>query len=170
MVLARKKAVGSEYYPHNDTTITIEQPKQKPISTSFWLFRVAPGIGLIIMMFLTGLGLVAQNAVINHLGYEITKYRQEITALDVHNEKLKLEVSALSSLDRVEKLATTQLGMVQPNNIQYIIQDFNKPENNFIQIAGFHWLPLAETENKVPQNTWLGVINEFIFNGIKGLE
>ncbi|NMA01967.1 MAG: cell division protein FtsL [Clostridia bacterium] len=176
LVLARKKAVGSEYDPlispsYREEIKTIKKPQRKPNSTPFWLFRVAPGIVCITLIFIIGLSLVVQNAVINNLGYQIGQYKAEITALDIENEKIKLELSSLAALSRIEDVAINQLGMIAPNDIKYVISDFQNSENNYVQIAGFNSLPVVTAgKERVSQNTWLGMVTEFIIQGNEGLE
>lgn len=176
LVLARKKAVGSEYDPqispsHSKEINEIRKPKRKPNHTPFWLFRVAPGIVSIAIIFVIGLSLVAQHAFINNLGFEIGQYKKEIIALDIDNEKLKLEVSSLASLSRIEDVAINQLGMIAPNDFKYVISDFQNSEDNYIQIAGFNSLPVVTaSKEKISQNTWLGIVTDFIIQGSNSLE
>lgn len=175
LVLAIKKAAGSEYAPpispsYEKETKTIRKTKRKPNSTPFWLFRVAPGIACIALIFIIGISLVAQHAFINNLGYEIGQHKNKITVLDIENEKLKLELSSLADLSRIENVAINQLGMIAPNNIKYVISDFQHSENNYVQIAGFNSIPVASGQEKVSQNTWLGMVTDFIIQGNEGLE
>lgn len=51
-------------------------------------------------------------------GYEILSLRQEIDALQSDNARLLATATALRSLDRVERIATTQLGMAPPRQKQ----------------------------------------------------
>ncbi|HHU33158.1 MAG TPA: hypothetical protein GXZ50_10955 [Clostridia bacterium] len=70
---------------------------------------------LVILAFVTGLALTSRVAVYFYRGYEITKLNREIEALQTDNERLKLEIEQLCSLNRVEDLAINKLGMVKPS-------------------------------------------------------
>ena len=67
-------------------------------------------------------------AQIMHQGYKINEVRSEIATVENANQRLQLEIESLRSLDRIEKIATTELNMVQPANdgITYVaMADFN---------------------------------------------
>lgn len=78
---------------------------------------------LIVCTFLIGLALTSQVASFVYQGYEVSKLEKEIAALQTANERLKLEIEELCSLDRVENLAVNQLGMVKPDigDYQFIL-------------------------------------------------
>ncbi|MGQ9693266.1 MAG: cell division protein FtsL [Thermodesulfobacteriota bacterium] len=55
------------------------------------------------------------------LGYEISRVSEEAQELIEENKKLRLELAALKSPDRLEKKALQELGFVTPQNGQIII-------------------------------------------------
>ncbi|WP_227767116.1 cell division protein FtsL [Zhaonella formicivorans] len=69
---------------------------------------------LIICAFVTGLALTSRVALFTQKGYQITKLKKEIQSLQTANERLKLEIDQLKSLDRIEKIAVNDLGMTEP--------------------------------------------------------
>ncbi len=62
----------------------------------------------------------AHNQVIS-LGYEISRASQEEQDLLKENKRLRLELAALKSPSRIEKMALKELGFVNPQKEQLII-------------------------------------------------
>ncbi len=50
------------------------------------------------------------------LGYEISKLQQAELQLREEGKKLRLEIASLSTLQRIEHIAVTKLGMIQPRD------------------------------------------------------
>jgi cell division protein FtsL len=55
------------------------------------------------------------------LGYEISNAMKEGRALTENNKKLRVEIAALKSYARIEKLATEELRMAKPKPDQVIV-------------------------------------------------
>lgn len=49
-------------------------------------------------------------------GYQIAQTRSDIRKLDKENEQLKLEIAKLRSPQRIQSIASSQLGMTAPQN------------------------------------------------------
>ncbi len=62
------------------------------------------------------------------LGYEIQQLQQEQRDLHRLHQALLIEAATLASLDRIERIATTQLGLVRPQ-IGQVIMVHQKPLN-----------------------------------------
>ena len=84
-------------------------------------------VGCVLLAVVTGLLLTATHAQIISKTDNIIQIKAEISDLQNANERLKLEIARLKSLDRVEMIATTELGMIQPgiNEIEYIAFEDN---------------------------------------------
>jgi cell division protein FtsL len=54
-------------------------------------------------------------------GYQITRLQEELAEMEKETRSLAEEVSRLSSLERVEVVATTRLGMVKPGEDQVLL-------------------------------------------------
>lgn len=82
-------------------------------------------VGCILFAVLTGLMLTATHSQVTQKTDNIIQVKREISDLQNANERLKLEIARLKSLDRIELIAMTELGMVQPgiNDIKYIAFD-----------------------------------------------
>jgi cell division protein FtsL len=88
--------------------------------------RVAPRvavIGAIVVGFAVLLSLTSMYATIGMTGYKIATLKQEINAMQTENKRLELKLYQLKSLDRIENIATTKLGMVQPEQFAYLVMD-----------------------------------------------
>ena len=55
------------------------------------------------------------------LGYEISSALKEGRGLTETNKKLRIEIAALKSYDRIERIATEELGMAKPKPDQVIV-------------------------------------------------
>ncbi|KKM12278.1 hypothetical protein SY88_03705 [Clostridiales bacterium PH28_bin88] len=69
----------------------------------------------ILMAFITGMLLTTQAASLAAKGHQLNQLRYEVEELQKSNGLLRLEASRLRSLDRIEKIATTELGMRKPS-------------------------------------------------------
>jgi cell division protein FtsL len=74
---------------------------------------------------------------INNISYKIDQTQQELHALEEKNHKLGIKLSNASSLSQVDKLARSQLNMVEPDSMQTLvlktedIQVAEKPERSY---------------------------------------
>lgn len=68
--------------------------------------------------------------------YELVSMKSKTNTLQKENEFMKIELAGLNSPDQIQKVATTQLGMVVPERVHYVQV---VPENN--SAAGVAQLP-----------------------------
>jgi len=52
-------------------------------------------------------------------GYDLVQLKSESLSLQKENALLQLEIAKLKSPQRIQSIATTELGMVKPNNVYY---------------------------------------------------
>jgi len=80
------------------------------------------GSFLIIVILITSVVIfyISNNIVLTELGYKLIKLENEKIALEEENKKLELTVETLSALDRIEKIAYNQLGMIRPKEVKFI--------------------------------------------------
>lgn len=71
--------------------------------------------GLVLSVFISGIFVVFLYAQIVSTGYQIYKLRMQTASLDMQVKDLSEELERFSSLDRIEMVATTKLGMVRPD-------------------------------------------------------
>jgi len=82
-------------------------------------------VGCVLFAVVTGLMLTATHSQVTHKTDKIIQIKSEISDLQNANERLKLKIARLKSLDRIELIAKTELGMIQPqiNNVEYMAFD-----------------------------------------------
>ncbi|MDS1029569.1 cell division protein FtsL [Bacillota bacterium LX-D] len=71
-------------------------------------------IVLVLASFVVGLFLASRVALFTQKGHQIIKLKKEIKSLQTANERLKLEIDQIGSLEHVEKVAVNKLGMIEP--------------------------------------------------------
>lgn len=118
---------------------SVRRPRRRPlaIAGAFAILIVVPAILLV--------SLRTQAA---STGYKILALRQEIDALQSDNARLLVTATALRSLDRVERIATTQLGMTPPRQQQVAALTIAQPP------AAARTVPKASLWQQV--TGWLG--------------
>ncbi len=77
------------------------------------------GVGSAVLAFL--LLYVWYHVTIIELGYQIQNLQDEEKKLRKVHQELLIEVASLSSLDRIEQLATSKLGMVRASEKQIVL-------------------------------------------------
>ncbi|MHB1127120.1 MAG: cell division protein FtsL [Bacillota bacterium] len=77
--------------------------------------------GLLLVVAVIGLAFTFQAISVSNRGIQIDQMEQDISSLQSTKERLQLEIARLQSLDRVEKVATNQLGMQPPTDDSLII-------------------------------------------------
>ena len=90
---------------------------------SFWaeghhLF-LAVAMAMVLVAF--ALGFVWSNYQAVQTGYAISQRHQEAARLMDMNRKLKVELANLTALDRLERIATQNLGLVHPKPNQLVV-------------------------------------------------
>lgn len=114
----------NQEYAYPDYAPSREQysPKKTQVkrkSAINFQLMVVSAIGLV---FLTGLFFIMTQAIITNRSDKITQTKAEILDLQNANDRLKLKIAELKSMNRIELIARNQLGMVSPQtgSIEYI--------------------------------------------------
>lgn len=118
MVLATKRAVGSEYgYP-----IRQDAPERARKVKARARRRTSPvaGIMAIALLFMIGMAYTFLQAAEARLIWEVNQIKQINASIQMENEKIKLEAAKLKSLDRIELIAASKLQMVKEPGIEYL--------------------------------------------------
>jgi len=108
----------------------VEQPAPAPLPRTrrrsdpdrYWYGAVT---ALVLVSLVLGIGVSFFNAQIVKVGCALTALQQEIARLDAENQNLEASLGRLDSLERVEAVARTKLGMVPPSerNVMYVAFD-----------------------------------------------
>lgn len=125
MVLATKRAAGSEYdypsyYPNTHERQSPPARKQKVRARTKRQSSPVVGLAVISLLFALGLSYVFLQATKAHMNWQISKAEENMAVIQMDNEKLRLEVAELSSLDRIESIASSQLLMIKSPKVEYL--------------------------------------------------
>jgi len=123
LVVAIKRAVGSDYHFTQEALLPREKieantRKKKQASP---LLQTVLGVFLITAIFCGGLSFLYIKAAAAKMNFEMANMKKTNQDITVSNEKLKLEIEKLKSLERVETLAASSLGMIKSSNIEYLV-------------------------------------------------
>jgi cell division protein FtsL len=89
------------------------QEKNHKLSLSLFLFSVIL-ISLLVIFY------ICTNIMLMKLGYQSIELEQRKEELLAENDQLEYSVECLSSLTRIEKIASEELGMKRPEKIEFI--------------------------------------------------
>lgn len=122
MSLAAAKLDQEHLYPDYAPRREIKSPPKPQVRKKPAALPQMVVITAVSLIFLTGLLLIMTQAMITSRSDSIIQTKAEITDLKNSNERLKLKIAELKSLERIDNIARTQLGMVSPQNtsIEYI--------------------------------------------------
>ena len=103
--------------------IVLDFPSRRPArkAVAKKRFKFNTFIMVLVILSIAGIARVCQNALIAQNGIEISRLQQDIKDDKRTGKGLKVERMLLQSPSRLERLATRRLGMVKPENINYIV-------------------------------------------------
>ncbi|NLL19046.1 MAG: hypothetical protein GX262_08465 [Clostridia bacterium] len=119
-MLAAKKLDDPIYEPipeQPQEEVLHHRPKSR-VTPRFYKFLY---VSAVICLFCSGLYFCSLALGIATKGYEINQLKKEISDLETANERLRLEIVRLDSLERVEMLACNELGMKKPEAEDYLL-------------------------------------------------
>lgn len=158
MVVA-KRAVGSEYIYQAPVQKTYQKKKIRvKRSVSAWI-AVCSGVLLISLLFFIGLSYTYLKASKARMHLELSQMEQVNQQIIWQNEKLRLETEKLKSLDRIEQIASLQMGMTKNPEVNYLVLDSTVEVPQPEDITG------AQSDQKVAVNASTG---RKIIEGIVG--
>jgi len=79
--------------------------------------RVFGTVAYAVLFALLGILIASRYAAVARIGYEITELKAEVAGLERENERLRLDIAQLRSVDRIEEIAVAQLGMERPGEV-----------------------------------------------------
>jgi len=119
LVVAQKRLQHQKRLPSARSRPRADRPgalRQAAVSS----FPLVPVLGLAVAV-LAGLVLVSRYGAVARVGYQVAELQADLTSLRAENERLKMEVDRLLSLERVERIATTRLGMRRPEEVRLVM-------------------------------------------------
>ncbi|PKM89490.1 MAG: hypothetical protein CVU87_05295 [Firmicutes bacterium HGW-Firmicutes-12] len=134
MIVAAKKAVGAEY-GYQIPELKKERKKTVRVrvsrSTSPLAVMVC-GALLIAVFFSVGLSYTYIKASKAKLHLVMSQLQQDNQNISMQNEKIKLEIAKLNSLNRIEGIASAQMGMIKNPGVEYLALDIDNSAAGFI--------------------------------------
>lgn len=161
MVLAQRKIADNYINSLPKKRNTID--KGKKVKSSKKAGKLL-AVSIILLVFSLGIVLTIQYAKIATASFQVVKLKEEIAALETANQRTYLELLQFQSLDRIEQLATTQLGMVyaQPMEKQllavnkelssepwYVTENYRIDNTILIEQEGKHLNPIIQAISQI---------------------
>ncbi|MGH2729010.1 MAG: hypothetical protein ACRDJI_00210 [Actinomycetota bacterium] len=91
--------------------------------------RRAPLIASALCVVMIVFGVLLERVILSQSAFKLATVRRQLEAAQSRHEELLLEASRLASPDRVEDFARTNLGMVDPVAVEYIVADVPAAED-----------------------------------------
>ena len=107
--------------------------------------------GLVLLFFATGILVAFYCAQVAATGYRIHKVENDLAMLRKETHGLHGEITSLSSLDRVEVVAVSRLGMVKPEANQVVMVETDFATANTIIATTSLGLGAGRVEEAAPQ-------------------
>lgn len=108
------------YQLPEEKQIEIQQP-QRQLSRRVVRRGKIMLVGCILSMFVMGVTVAYYYAQVAAVGYQISQLQNELTILQTEQDYLESQANQLLSLQRVEAIATTKLGMVKPDPNEVVL-------------------------------------------------
>ena len=86
--------------------------------------RFAPVVVVAVILAATAvLGVLLEQVVLAQSAFKMSRLRTELSAAEARHQELLLEATKLESPRRIERFARTDLRLVEPQVIQYLVSD-----------------------------------------------
>lgn len=93
------------------------------------------------------LALTARYAAIAKINFEISRLDKDLAELRAENERLEIQISRLTSLERIEEIAMNKLGMKKPQEIRTLACD-RSPSAGQVAARADEMTPMTEGDDK----------------------
>ena len=123
---SRKAVNGAQYLESPEPRVRIRRVIRRRIRRkSIAAFLVNFAVCFLVIGFIIAMAYVFVEVAITKLNWEINEQVKANEQVVLDNEKIRLEIAKKNSLDRIEYLATNDLGMVKAANIDFLIVSEN---------------------------------------------
>lgn len=86
--------------------------------------RFAPVVVVAVILAATAiLGVLLEQVVLAQSAFKMSRLRTDLSAAEARHQELLLEATKLESPRRIERFARTELRLVEPHAIQYLVSD-----------------------------------------------
>lgn len=89
---------------------------------------------IFVIAFLVGIFFTSRYAQLAVTGYQVNQIKEKMQGLELENQKLSVQVDGLKSLNRIETVAMTELGMVKPEGVQFISVEDKASSKNSVPV------------------------------------
>ena len=124
MIVAREKA---QHYSLPALPREKKRPRRRPARRSLAQKEQRARTGLVVLFFCSSVFIAFYYAQVLATGYGLSGAETELAMLRKESDDLYTRVNQLSSLENVEALAVSRLGMVKPGNDQIILVQTTVP-------------------------------------------
>jgi cell division protein FtsL len=102
----------------------LPEPERTPLSAGVARPRPYPSLRkqflqLVLLAAALAMLITVHSSVMVQAGYDLVEMKAQAAKLERDNELLRLEIAKLKSPQRIQQIATSQLGMVTPQNAYY---------------------------------------------------
>lgn len=118
---------GYEYaYPNTRQIYTHFEPKTSPMEdvcakAAYQKSMVGLLTGMACLCFLVAFIFVGVKVNVSRMNWQIGTLNSQNQNVKMENEWIKGEIAHKKSLDRIEKIAVGELGMIQESNVEYMV-------------------------------------------------
>lgn len=111
-MLVNRKQQSDIYQQQENTPVVRDLPKLNIALRIKCLITVLLVVGVAVVV-------TVRSEAIIRAGYELVQMKSQALSLQRENELLQLEIAKLRSPQRIQKIATVELGMVAPQHVYY---------------------------------------------------
>ncbi|AVX21042.1 MULTISPECIES: cell division protein FtsL [Carboxydocella] len=128
---------------HYAEQATRQRPAKRPVARKRKKENVALLLTVVMVGFILGLVAAYRYAMLAQAGYRLDQLQKQLALAEAENQQLQMQVDQLKSLQRIEAIATTKLGMVRPDGTQMVA--VTAP----VQAESVHTAPVKEKKSPV---------------------
>lgn len=120
LAVAPKRKTYPVLLPERSRPLPVSRRRPAPFGAGRRARRspVVKALVVAAVLVIPAIAYISQRTEAARSGYAILRLRQEIAALQADNARLLVTATALKSPERIERIATKQLGMVPPRQQQ----------------------------------------------------
>ncbi len=105
-------------WEHHEQHLTTEQNNKLPKPQLDAPLRKRC-LGIVFLLIFMAVAITIQSEWIVRSGYDLVEMKKQVVRLEKENEEMHLAIAKLRAPSRIERIATSQLGLVQPASVYY---------------------------------------------------
>lgn len=164
MLVARERFDYQDLPLHDDRSRQIKRVRRINPRTRLMYCSLA------LMALCLAFWVTSRYAQITSVGYDIISVKKQVQELDTENQLLQNKIAQLNSLQNIEYVATTKLGMQKPElaeGVQFVAVEYSKAGSRAedLGMASASQSNTAQTAKKVEKRSFLVQALANIING-----